>query len=279
MHRLAHAILDQLAAALDGAPPPRVRGLHLPPGAWGQARDGEFGALELEDGSLGLSYLLLDPALAGLGRGASALAGADPLHLARGWLSEDPQARTLGFAAVQALSRHAFERRGWSPPDAPNSIAGLDPRPGESIGMVGHFPPLLRQVTGRGARLTVLELRPELVGERDGVRVTLDPDALAGCTQVLATSTTFLNHSLPAVRAACAAARRFALIGPGAGLWPAPLFELGVTALGGSWITEPPAFVDALRAGESWSRHARKTLLTRADWDRWQGGADGQSRP
>ena len=125
-------------------------------------------------------------------------------------------------------------------------------------------------------RSTVLELRADLVGQRDGVTVTLDPADLAGCTQVLATSTTLLNHSLEAVRAACPAARRFALIGPGAGIWPGPLFAHGVTALGGSWIVDGPAFLQALRAGESWSRHARKTLLTRADWDRWQTGPDGQ---
>lgn len=277
MSRLAHAILDQLDRGFANQPAPRVAGLHLPPVPWDGSKDGEFGALALEDGTLGLSYLLLDDALARLaaGEGRERLLGASALAVARWWVSRDGAERTLGFAAANALSRRLMDQRGWVPPTAPDSIAGLDPQPGEAIGMVGYFPPLLKQVTQRGARLTVLELRADLVGERDGVRVTLDPAELAGCRQVLATSTTLLNHSLEGVLAACAQARSVALIGPGAGLWPGPLFEAGVTALGGTWITDPAGFVQALGQGAPWSACARKTLICRADWAAWTGG-EGQ---
>jgi len=278
MNTLAHRIVDALAQALGPGPRPPVQALHLPPTPWNGSKDGEFGALALADGSLGLAYLLLDDALARLagGEAGEGLAGADPLDIARWWVERDGAARTLGFAAVNALTRHLFDRHGWVPPDAPDSIAGLDPQPGEAIGMVGYFPPLLKQVTARGARLTVLELRADLVGEQDGVRVTLDPAELAPCRQVLVTSTTLLNHSLERVLAACHGARRIALIGPGAGLWPAPLFAAGVTALGGSWIVDGPGFAAALRRGEPWGRHARKTLLDAATWARW---TQGQSAP
>ena len=210
--------------------------------------------------------------------GRSGLIGADALSVARWWVARDGAARTLGFAAANALSRHLMDRLGRVPPDAPDSIAGLDPQPGASIGMVGYFPPLLRQVTERGARLTVLELRADLVGEREGVRVTLDPSALADCQQVLVTSTTLLNHSLAAVLEHCRSARQIALIGPGAGLWPPALFEAGVTALGGTWVSDADAFVQALGQGAPWGRHARKTLIRRADWAAWA-AADGESRP
>jgi hypothetical protein len=57
------AQLDRLGAAHTL---PRVRALHLPPDPPpGQPR-GEFCALELQDGSLGLSYVLLDDTLARL---------------------------------------------------------------------------------------------------------------------------------------------------------------------------------------------------------------------
>ena len=42
---------------------PRVRALHLPPPSAAGSKDGEFCALELEDGAIGLSYVLLDDAL------------------------------------------------------------------------------------------------------------------------------------------------------------------------------------------------------------------------
>lgn len=247
---------------------PRVKALHLPPVPWNGSKDGEFGALELEDGSLGLSYVLLDDGLQSLagGRAAAGLAGADPLHIAAGWLEGHGAARTLGFAAVNAMSRHLLDRMGFTPPHAPDSIGGLDPQPGEHIGMVGFFPPLVRQVTALGARLTVLELRADLAGDHAGFTVTLDPQDLNDCDKLLSTSTVLLNHTLDVVLANCRNARRIALIGPGAGCLPDALFEVGVTTLGGTWITDPSGFTQALRRGQPWSRFARKSVLNAADW-------------
>ncbi|MCC7099734.1 MAG: hypothetical protein IT500_09100 [Rubrivivax sp.] len=50
--------------------------------------------------------------------------------------------------------------------------------------------------------------RADLVGGRDGCRVTLQREALAQCTQVLSSSTVLLNHSFDGVRAACTSARQ-----------------------------------------------------------------------
>jgi uncharacterized protein len=268
MTLIAEALLSDLARRLGEAPVPRVRALHLPPAPWNGSKDGEFGALELEDGSLGLSYVLLDGSLGALasGRAAVELPGADAMDLAAGWLGGRVEARTLGFAAVNALSRHLLDRMGIAPPDAPDSIGGLDPQPGEHIGMVGLFPPLVRQVTARGARLTVLELRADLAGEHAGFTVTLDPKDLDVCDKVLSTSTVLLNHTLDAVLANCRQARRVALIGPGAGCLPGALFEAGVTTLGGTWITDASGFKQALKQGQPWSRFARKFAWSAADW-------------
>ena len=59
---IAHDMLDQLSRLL-GASAPRVKALHLPPQPWNGSKDGEFCALELDDGSLGLSYVLLNDTL------------------------------------------------------------------------------------------------------------------------------------------------------------------------------------------------------------------------
>jgi uncharacterized protein len=271
MRPIADALLADLVHCLGDAPRPRVRALHLPPVPWTGSKDGEFGALELDDGSLGLSYLLLDDSLAALAGGTAAqrLIGADPLDMAHWWRDRkgegDGAARTLGFAAVNALSRHLFDRAGFVPPDAPDSIAGLDPQAGEHIGMVGFFPPLVKQVTAHGARLTVLELRADLAGERPGFTVTLDPNALRTCDKVLCTSTVLLNHTLDSVLDHCRQARHIALIGPGAGCLPGTLFERGVTTLAGSWISDAAGFQQALRQGASWSAFARKFVLRAGD--------------
>lgn len=267
MSAIADALLADLSARLGHGPHPRVKALHLPPAPWNGSKDGEFAALELDDGSLGLSYVLLDDSLHDLAgtRGAQGLAGADAMSVAAAWRDGHGAARTLGFAAVNALSRHLFDRAGFVPPDAPDSIGGLDPQAGEHIGMVGFFPPLIKPVTARGARLTVLELRADLAGRHDGYTVTLEPGDLEHCDKVLSTSTVLLNHTLETVLAHCRAARRIALIGPGAGCLPEALFAAGITTLAGTWITDAAGFKQALHHGQPWGRFARKFALNAAD--------------
>lgn len=262
------ALLQQLAAS---TPLPRVRALHLPPPPPPGGMRGEFCALELDDGSLGLSYVLLGDTWAQLSAHARhhLHAGDDPLAVARGYAEADTLVRTLGFAAVNALTRCLFDRAGFVPPVSADSLGALDPQPGETIGMVGHFTPLLARLRAAGARVLILELRADLVGEHDGVRVTLDPAELAGCDKVLATGTLLLNHTLEPVLAACARARRLVLVGPSVGGPPDPLFARGITRLGGSWVTDPARFRDALVAGVPAGDAVRKSALTPADWPGW----------
>ena len=262
---VAGELLAMLARFGESSPLPKVRALHLPPPSAVESRAGEFCALELDDGSIGLSYVLLDDETKRLVREGSdgGLAGADALAIARWFASEAGSKRTLGFAAVNALSRCLFDRAGYRPPSSGDSIGELDPRPGEHVGMVGFFPPLVKRIAAVGARLTVLELKAELAGEYAGYRVTLDAGELADCGKVLSTSTLLLNDTLDGILASCAAAERFALIGPGAGCLPDPLFARGVTLVGGNWIEDGAAFVAALRSGESWGATARKTAILR----------------
>lgn len=277
MTSIAAALLSDLARCVGSAPVPRVKALHVPPAPWNGGKDGEFCALELEDGSLGLSYVLLDDSLESLagGRSAPGLVGADPMPIAAAWLEVPGARRTLGFAAVNAVSRHLLDRMGFVPAEAPDSIGGLDPQPGEHVGMVGLFPPLVRQVTALGARLTVLELRADLAGDHPGFTVTLDPRALQDCDKVLCTSTALLNHTLDRVLSNCRSAGRIALIGPGAGCLPDALFEAGVTTLGGTWVTDPSGLTQALRQGQPWGRFARKFVLNAADWQSASASARG----
>lgn len=243
---------------------PRVVALHLPPVAAADSKGGEFCALELDDGSIGLSYVMLDDTLARLVEASpsAGLVGAQALEVARQYVLGSGPMRTLGFAAVNALTRSFFDRAGYRPPTSTDSIGGLDPLPGEHIGMIGLFRPLVGTVTAAGARLTVLELREDLVGAQAGYQVSLDPAAIADCTKVLSTSTILLNDTLDEVLAACHAARRIVLVGPSAGCLPDPLFRRGVTLVGGTWIEDRQGFVSRFEAGESWSGCATKFALS-----------------
>ena len=108
-------------------------------------------------------------------------------------------------------------------------------------------------------------------GTRDGWSVTLDAGELAHCNKVLSTSTVLLNDTLDAILERCRDAERFALIGPGAGCLPDPLFARGVTLLGGSWIVNPAGFKAALQAGNAWGGFARKFAIGREHYPGFDG--------
>lgn len=275
-------LISALERATAARALPRVRALHLPPPAAAVSKNGEFCALELDDGALGISYVLLDGMLQRLidSSARGGIVGVDALELARefaapggarvtgaaGSAAAGALRRTLGFAAANALSRTLMDRIGYAPPRATDSIGGIDPRAGDHVGMVGLFSPLLKQVTAAGARLTVVELNPEYAGHYEGYRVTLEAAALEDCNKVLSTSTILLNQTVDNILAHCQRAERIVLIGPSAGCLPDPLFARGVTVVGGSWVTDRAGFIDALRRGESWSAFAYKFALAAADW-------------
>jgi hypothetical protein len=259
------ALCERVAARLVH---PRVRALHLPPPQPASQKDAEFLAVELEDGSIGFSYVAID-GKASPPRSrpdASAVAGADAAALARGYAGNDPVARAVGFAAINALTQQLFGRAGYVPPEAGDSLGELGPAPGEHVGMIGLFPPLIPQVDAARARLTVLELKPELAGEREHYRVTLDPADLATCDKVVSTCTVMLNDTLDAVLAACRDARHFAIVGPTAGCLPDPLFARGVDSIGGRRVVNVAGFRDAFLRGEKWGAFAAKYVIAQRDY-------------
>ncbi len=113
---IADDLLQQISARLGPGAPPLVRALHLPPTPWTGSKAGEFAAVELDSGALGLSYVLLDDTLAALaGVHGSRLVGRSAVDLARLWRDGQGAERTLGFAAVNALSRHLMDLAGDVP--------------------------------------------------------------------------------------------------------------------------------------------------------------------
>ena len=245
---------------------PPVRAFHLPPDPPpGQAR-GEFCALELQDGSLGLSYVLLGDTLASLRMGGGGLGGTDALGLARLFAHGQGAQRALGLAAVNALSRWFFDRAGYRPPVSADSLGALNPQPGDHIGMIGLFTPLLPRVLASGAALTVVELKAHLAAQHEGWRVTLDPEELHRCNKVLGTGTLLLNDTLDRMLGCCSSAQWLALIGPSLGCLPDGLLARGVTLIGGNWVLDGPAYVDALRSGEQRRGLAQKVAVTAADY-------------
>jgi len=262
---VATELLELLDRATGRMGPARVRALHLPPLSAADKLAGEFCALELDNGAIGLSYVLLDGMLRRLHAAPDRdeVVGVDAKTIARWYATETGVRRTLGFAAVNALSRAFFDRAGFTPGASADSTGLLQPQPGDHVGMIGYFGRLVPRVVATGAQLTVAELRADLAGQHEGYRVTLDAADLASCNKVLSTSTLLLNDTLDRMLAACSGAGSFAMVGPGAGCLPDPLFARGVTLLGGTWIDDRDAFCRALEAGDSWEGFVHKIALRR----------------
>jgi uncharacterized protein (DUF4213/DUF364 family) len=255
--------LDLVARADRALRLPPVADLYCPPGR-GLGRDAEFLALQLADGSTGMAYTLLGDTLERLlASDLKAYVGRAPLELARGYADRDPVARALGLAAYNAVSHHVFRRAGYRPETASDSLGAFGLDPGDHLGMIGFFRVLVPRVRAAGARLTVLELRPELVETTADYEVTLDPAKLAACTKIVATSSVLLNDTLDAVLAHGGHAREFALIGPSASGFPDPLFARGVTVAGGYRVDDPAALLRRARALEPWGDAGAKCAIRR----------------
>lgn len=277
---IARQLLSQLESIAQRFSPPPIVRLHVPAEPCESAiapRDAAFCAIELQDGSFGLSYLLLGDTLRQLLNqrgGAAPLAGLCPLTLARRFGSADGLERALALACVNALTDSVWRQIGFEPPRASNSLGDMQLTGSDHLGMIGFFPPLVRQVQSIGARLTVVEL-DQATAQRQrerfpGVTVTLDRSRLANCNVVVGTSTMLLNDTLDDMLAAAPAVSQFAVIGPSAGLWPDTLFARGVTLTGGTRISDGAQFKAAMASGTSWSTAAQKFALSSANWPGWQ---------
>ena len=254
--------LVEAAQRIDAAlGPARVQRVVLPPLADKPGREGEFCAVQLDDGSVGLAFTLLDGTLAALhARGAEA--GRAALDLVRGYAEGDGAARTLGLATINALTRRLFDSAGFVADNSIDSFGSLALQPGDRLGMVGHFTPLIEQARALGISVTVLELKAELVREEPGLVVTLDARRLAGCNKIVSTSTLLLNDTFEAVAGCWRGAEAVAIVGPSAGCPPDPLFAAGVSAVGTAWVVDADAFLARCAAGEKWGETSRKVTLT-----------------
>src|SRR5919198_6749308 len=267
MSLLAEEILDATRRIVNALDPPPITRVFVPGEDLRPDHHGSFCAVQLADGSTGLCYVLLGDTRDRLrSLDAATWVGRDALELAKAFARGDAAARTVGLAAVNALTRHLFQHAGFQPDFASSSLGSLTLGSGDRLGMVGFFPPLVRRARDEGIPLTVLELKSELVQDAPGLTVTLDPARLTECNKIVCTSTALLNDSLDALLAHGRGASEFVIIGPSAGCVPDPLFARGVTGVGGAWIEDASTLLARAERGERWGDATRKFLLRRDGW-------------
>ncbi len=232
------------------------------------SRDAEFGLLTLECGAAGLYYAWLGGDQKSLpDRGQSLCLDDAPVAEILDFLLSDSDAeRSLGTAALNACTAALFERAGFSPPDATNAFGGLRFDDTDILGMVGNFPPLVRQARARKLPVRIVEKKPHMVQNAENLVISLDPAVLNPCSKVVCTGSTLINHSLEQTLAACPRGADIVLLGPTVGCFPDDFFERGVVSLAGTAIADGFAAHDVLAAGGRLGDVSRKTVITPSDY-------------
>ncbi len=251
---------------------PKIKRLWLPPLRDQPDRSAEFGAIVLEDDSVGLMFVLLDDTLHQINDrfDPKSLVGTDPAELAMEFQDRDPARKALALGAINAIGQHVIRASQLPLDTETNSIAAFDPRPEDRIGMVGFFPPLVERLRAARMDLTVIELKSELIQQEDRFQVTLDPAALKRCNKILCTSTVLLNDSVDRMLEYCTHADQLAIIGPSAGFLPDPLFDRNVDTVGGNQIVDATGFITHCEDEEKWGQTARKYCLHHHDYPGYQ---------
>jgi uncharacterized protein (DUF4213/DUF364 family) len=242
---------------------PPIRDIYVAPGERSGENNSNFGFIVLEDGTVGLTYVAMGAARVGIRTAISKLnyKGMSPIELAHWYVGEPEWQRALGLAAINAVSQYSVRQSERPMPEVRHTIELLDLAPGDHVGMIGYFPPLVGQIGALGIPLTVIELDEQWLRQDDNLEVTLDPACLSKCTKVLCTGTTLVNHTLDSVLAHSAKADRFCLIGPTASCLPEPLFERGVTMACGCQVTDSKRFIELWSRGQRWRDATRRYVL------------------
>jgi uncharacterized protein (DUF4213/DUF364 family) len=109
-------------------------------------------------------------------------------------------------------------------------------------------------------------LEESLLRQEPGFEVTLDASRLLGCSQVVITGTTLLNHSLENILEHCREAREVHLLGPSASCLPDVLFAAGITRVGGFRVVSPELFRQRWAAGGRWKDAGQRYMLSRENY-------------
>lgn len=228
----------------------------------------EFGVIILADGSAGLYYAWLGKSQQGMGSRfrEQDFIGKSPQELMVWYDSSDEAECSIGLATINAVTRSIYQRAGYMLPAAGNTMGNLEFLPDDHIGMVGYFPSLVKRLRERAIRLTVIEKKKKFMETGKLLNVAPDPERLHGCNKVIVTAATLLNDSLDVILRFTAGATQVVIVGPTAGFFPDPLFDRGVTALGGTEVVRPEALIDRLKQDQGMGDAAQKYLITGAEY-------------
>jgi hypothetical protein len=169
------------------------------------------------------------------------------------WLrSESVLEASIGMAAFNALlALHPEPVEGCNVSETNAEDVILDRGRGRKVAVVGHFPFVerVRQVT---EECWVLELTPR-PGDVPAERAA---ELLPQADVVALTGTSLINHTFDDLMALCRRDAFVLLLGPSAPLTPV-LFEMGVSGISGTRVTNPERVLQAVGQGATFRQIKR----------------------
>ena len=165
--------------------------------------------------------------------------------------SENLLEAAAGLAAINALAELGFES-GWPGSQVivdADALGLLGVRPDDTVTIVGAFPYFIRQLRDKVAQLYVTERNLQAYTGYPLTPSERQEEVLSASDVVIITAAALGNHTLDGILSLSKRARAIAVAGPTTPLCPRPLFERGVTVVGGTHIADGDALLRAVGEG------------------------------
>lgn len=171
--------------------------------------------------------------------------------------SPEPMKVAVAIATLNALSSACWSQ-GWKAQynmhlnmDALEAIS----LPTESsVAVIGAVVPVLRLLKRRGGTWWVIEQDPRTLRDEElghYIPSERSEEVLDKADVLIITGVTLVNHTLEGILQSARAGAEIAVMGPTASMLPEPMFERGVSIVGGVWVKKPDELLDVLAAGGS----------------------------
>lgn len=199
----------------------------------------ELLALQLDDGSLGVTYVLKNELEHSCGASpfSGKYIGMSALDLAE-QIFHHPNVLTtaLAIAALNAVappaSKDMLQKEGNR-----DAVFSVDVSPEDTVGLVGHIGPVIRRLKDHPGKMHIFE-RDLSKGDNlnnENEQASLLPT----CDLVFITGATIINGSIENVLSYCSKARDIVLVGSSTPIYPTAFLGSGITVLAGTrWLPE-----------------------------------------
>jgi len=193
-------------------------------------------AVELDDGHIGVSYVLREDLKAGCSifPYGQDIIGKEAAVIAQWALSgRDSLQKGIGVAVLCAAST-LQKLKDCATPERP---FGINLKDTDTVGVIGYIAPVVDLLSPRVMKVHVFDRGISQCGGLNSSVEPLEkqPQLLPTCDIVVLSGTTMINGSIDDLLKMCTQAREIVMIGASTPMFPAAFSETKVTILAGSW--------------------------------------------